>query len=355
MSGDAWSWPPFGLDGFAWPWMLLALPLPWLLRALLPAARGGGAALRVPYGERLRTIATARGPARVGGGPALWIGALAWALLCVAAARPQQLGEAVQPPQAGRDLMLAVDLSGSMAEEDMLLGDRIVDRLTAAKAVIADFLDRRAGDRVGLLVFGRRAYAVAPLTLDRDSVREQLLDSVIGLAGRETAIGDAIGLAVKRLRAETDGAEAGERVLILLTDGVNTAGLLEPVKAAELARDARVRIHTIAFGGDGGELSMFGFRVRGSGGGEEMDEATLQRVSAMTGGRMFRARDTAELAGIYAEIDRLEPVQRPAQSVRPRVERYYWPLGLALLLGLDALLLPRLRRWRRSGPAGAQA
>ncbi|WP_043689128.1 vWA domain-containing protein [Luteimonas huabeiensis] len=334
-------------DGFAWPWLLLALPLPWLLRRLLPAVRPGGAALRVPWGERLRAVAPPRGAGRGRGGARLWIAALAWACLCVAAARPQVLGEPVQPPRAARDLMLAVDLSGSMSEEDMLLGGRVVDRLTAAKAVIADFLDRRAGDRVGLLLFGRRAYTVAPLTFDRDSVREQLLDAVVGLAGRETAIGDAIGLAVKRLRAQP----AGQRVLILLTDGVNTAGLLDPLKAAELARDAQVRVHTIAFGGEGGGMSVFGFRLP-SRGTEEIDEATLERIADMTGGRMFRARDTAELAGIYAEIDRLEPVERPAEAVRPRVERYHVPLALALLLGLLALApWPNARLRRREADA----
>ncbi|PJJ97669.1 hypothetical protein CO641_10235 [Lysobacteraceae bacterium NML91-0213] len=318
------------MQDLAWPWLLLALPLPWLLRRLLPPV-STSAALRVPWADRLETGAGATAVRRgASGGLRVWLAAVAWACLCVAAARPQALGEAVQPPQAGRDLMLAVDLSGSMAEEDMLLGNRVVDRLTAAKAVIADFLDRRGGDRVGLLVFGRRAYAVAPLTLDRDSVREQLMTSVVGLAGRETAIGDAIGLAVKRLRSQPDG----QRVLILLTDGVNTAGLLEPMKAAELARDAGVRVHTIAFGGAGGGMqSPFGFRLPGP--VEEIDEDTLRGIADMTGGRMFRASDTAELAGIYAEIDRLEPVERPAGAVRPRIERYHvplaWALGLALL------------------------
>src|SRR5690606_11909068 len=192
------AWWPAAQDwfaGFAWPWLLLALPLPWLARRLLPPARSASAALRVPYGARLDALAGGGGPGR--GGRASWWLWLAWLLLCVAAARPQQLGEAVQPPQSGRDLMLAVDLSGSMGEEDMTLGNAVVDRLTAAKAVIADFLDRRAGDRVGLIVFGQKAYALAPLTLDRETVRQQLRDSVVGLAGRETAIGDAIGLAVK--------------------------------------------------------------------------------------------------------------------------------------------------------------
>ncbi|WP_225876180.1 vWA domain-containing protein [Lysobacter solisilvae (ex Woo and Kim 2020)] len=325
------------LDLFAWPWLLLALPLPLLARWLLPASRTSGAALRVPYGARFDAIAQVGGRALRGGRvhPLL---VLAWILLCIAAARPQQLGEAVQPPQVGRDLMLALDLSGSMAEPDMELGGRPVDRLTAAKAVLADFLDRRAGDRVGLLVFGRRAYALTPLTLDRDSVREQLGDSVVGLAGQETAIGDAIGLAVKRLRTQP----AEQRVVILLTDGVNTAGTLDPAKAAELARGEHVRVHTVAFGGEG-SLSLFGFKLPMPGGGDEIDETSLHAIAKQTGGRFFRARDTGELAGIYAEIDRLEPVRRPGQAVRPRLERYAWPLGAALLCALLALAWPRRR------------
>jgi len=330
-----------GMGGFAWPWLLMALPLPWLVRALLPAARNVTAALKVPYGARLDAIVTPGGRAR--GGGAGWLAWLGWSLLCIAAARPQQLGDVVQPPQAGRDMMLAVDLSGSMSEEDMLLGGVVVDRLTAAKAVLADFLDRRVGDRVGLLVFGQRAYALTPMTLDRDTVREQLSDSVIGLAGRETAIGDVIGLAVKRLRTQPAGQrEPATHVLILLTDGVNTAGLLDPLKAAELARDDNVRIHTIAFGGEGEGMLVFGFRVPMPGGAEqEIDETTLQAIAAMTGGRAFRARDTEQLAGIYGEIDRLEPIRRPGPSVRPRVERYPWPLAGALACALFAFAAPR--------------
>ncbi|HET6434817.1 MAG TPA: VWA domain-containing protein [Xanthomonadaceae bacterium] len=326
-----------GFDGFAWPWLLLALPLPWLLRVLLPPVRGTTPALKVPYGDRIAAIAGARGAARRAHVPGV-LAWLAWALLCLAAARPQQLGAPVQPPQAARDLMLAVDLSGSMRDEDMAIGGMAVDRLTAAKAVLADFLDRRAGDRVGLIVFGDRAYALTPLTRDLASVRQQLADTVVGLAGRATAIGDAIGLAVKRLRAQP----RGERVLVLLTDGVNTAGQLDPLKAAAIARDADVRVHAIAFGGDGRQLSVFGMPIQL--GGEDIDEATLQRIASLTGGRFFRARDTEQLAGIYAEIDRLEPIRAPGQQVRPRIERYPLPLGAALLCGVLALALPRRRR-----------
>jgi Ca-activated chloride channel homolog len=343
---DAW------LDGFAWPWALLLLPLPLLARWLLPPRRGIGAALRVPYGRRLDAIAGEAGHALRGGGPGAlaWI---AWALLCVAMARPQQLGPPQVPPQTGRDLMLAVDLSGSMAEEDMRIGGRVVDRLTAAKAVLADFLDRRAGDRLGLIVFGQRAYVLTPITRDLDTVREQLADTTVALAGRETAIGDAIGLAVKRLQgtnapaaADASGEAAARRkqahVLILLTDGVNTAGVLEPRKAAELARDAGVRVHTIGFGGEGGATSVFGFRLPG--GGEEIDEATLQAIAETTGGRFFRARDTASLAGIYAEIDRIEPVRQPGRAFRPRIERYPLPLAMGLACALLAFAAPGARR-----------
>ena len=324
-----------GIDGFAWPWLLLAIPLPLLARVLMPARANPQPALRVPWGERLRRVASG-GVLEVGSRGFPWMAMLAWCLLCVAAARPQQLGPPIAPPQVGRDMMLAVDLSASMGEEDMELGGRLVDRLTAAKAVLADFLDRRVGDRIGLVVFGDRAFALTPLTLDRDSVRQQLDASVVGLAGRATALGDAIALSTKRLQQQ----RTEQRVLIVLTDGVNTAGVLEPAKAAQIARDAGVRIHAIAFGGEGGgALSLFGLRLPA--GGDEVDEAGLQKIAQLTGGRFFRARDTEALAGIYAEIDALEPVQRQGQAVRPRIERYPWPLGLALALGVLALLLRR--------------
>ncbi|WP_133000510.1 vWA domain-containing protein [Luteimonas arsenica] len=331
-------WPTFA--GFAWPWALLALPLPWLLRALLAPVRDAGPALRVPWGARLAEVAAAAPGARAALCGQPWLAWLGWCLLCLAAARPLAWGEAVQPPQTSRELMMAVDLSASMGERDMWMGQQLVDRLTAAKAVIADFLDRREGDRVGLLVFGRGAYVLAPATADLDTVRTQLLATEVAMVGRETSIGDAIGLGVKRLQAQ----RGGERVLVLLTDGVNTAGVLDPMKAAEIARDEGVRIHTIAFGGEGEDLSVFGFRLPS--GGSDIDEEGLAAIAGMTGGRSFRARDVDALAGIYAEIDRIEPVEAPGEALRPRLERYPWPLALALLAGLLAAGLSL----RRAGP-----
>ncbi len=330
-------WLPEGLswlDTLAWPWLLAALPLP-VLMYWWPQRNASAAALRVPYAAAQLQALGAGGAGRgLGiGRLLLW---LAWACLCLAAARPQQLGEAITPPQQGRQMMLAVDVSGSMSQADMLLGHTVVERLTAAKAVLADFLDRRAGDRVGLLIFGERAYTLTPLTSDLASVRQQLGDSVVGLAGRETAIGDAIALAVKRLREQPKG----QRVLILLTDGISNAGVLEPLRAAELAKAEGVRVYTVAFGGDGG-FSMFGVQI--APGEDPVDEATLQKIAALTGGRAFRARNTDELAGIYAELQRLEPVASAGPAVRPRIERYAWPLALAMLLGALAWLLPR--RW----------
>ncbi len=327
-----WPWPDLQL---AWPLALLAVPLPLLMLAWKRRA-APGAALRVPYAatELVALAGAGRIDARRWRALLLWLG---WIALCVALARPQQLGEAITPPQQGRQMMLAMDVSGSMGEADMVLGGQAVDRLTAAKAVLADFLDRRAGDRIGLLIFGDRAYTLTPLTADLASVRDQLRDSVVGLAGRETAIGDAIGLAVKRLRSQPEG----QRVLILLTDGVSNAGVLEPLRAAEVARAEGVRIHTVAFGGDG-SMRFLGIPI--SADQDPVDEATLRQIARMTGGQFFRARDTAELAGIYAELDRLEPIAEKGPVLRPRDERYPWPLGVALLLGALAWAWPERRR-----------
>jgi Ca-activated chloride channel homolog len=318
-----------------WPAALLLLPLPWLARMLLPAApERGGAALRLPFYDEAVALA---GDAAAVSHPRQWWWLLAWLLLCLAAARPQWVGEIERPPLSGRDLLVAVDVSGSMAAEDMRIGGRPIDRYSAVQLVIGDFLTRRVGDRVGLLLFGSQAYLVTPLTYDRESVRYQLESSSIGIAGRETAIGDAIGLAVKRLRQQP----SAQKVLILLTDGVNTAGVLKPMEAAELARAEGMRIHVVGVGGDGMRPGMLGMMLPAV---DEIDEPAMTRIAEITGGRYFRARSTQELAAIYAELDRLEPAAQAGERLRPRRELYAWPLAGAVLL---ALLVMLQRGWRQ--------
>lgn len=316
------------MNAWAWPWALLALPLPWLARAWLgPAAPGGGAALRLPFFDEAVALA---GSGRHGG-RIHRLALLVWLLLCIAAARPQWVGEIERPPLSGRDLLLAVDVSGSMAAEDMRIGGRPVDRFTAVKLVLGDFLTRRVGDRVGLLLFGSQAYLMTPLTFDRESVRYQLQTSAIGIAGRETAIGDAVGLAVKRLREQPQA----QKVLILLTDGVNTAGALTPPEAAELARADGLKVYVIGIGGDGQRPGLMGMLLPQA--ADEIDEPGMIALAEATGGRYFRARSTQELAAIYAELDRIEPAAQAGETLRPRRELYPWPLGAGLLLGVGLL------------------
>jgi Ca-activated chloride channel family protein len=249
-------------------------------------------------------------------------------LLVMSAARPQSIDEPVQLPVVGRNLMLAVDLSGSMEADDMLIGDRQLTRLAAVKAVAGDFIERRIGDRIGLILFGDRAYLQAPLTLDRKTVKTLLAESVIGLAGKKTAIGDAIGLAIKRLRNEPEDS----RVLILLTDGSNTAGSIDPLKAADLAAQEKMRIYTIGVGADSRLVQgLFGTSRRVN---SEIDEETLQAISSKTGGRYFRARDIESLLQIYSLLDEIEPIAEDIAVYRPVNELYYWPLAIATLLSM---------------------
>jgi len=322
-------------------WALAALPLPLLAWFWLPRAKQSNpGALRVPfYAALMQGRASAVG-AHARRWPLL-LATLAWLLLVLAAARPQWLGEPLPLPLAGRDLLLAVDISGSMREEDMVIGNQVVDRLMAVKAVAGDFIDRREGDRIGLILFGQQAYLQTPLTFDRATARTLLFESAVGLAGRETAIGDAIGLAVKRLR----DAPAAERVLVLLTDGANTAGSIAPLKAAELAEGAGIRIHTIGVGGD--PRSAFGLTM----GRNPLDEGTLRAIAETTGGRYFRARDLGDLQAIYGMLDELEPVQSDEQTFRPTSELYGWPLAAALLLSAVTVLGRSGWLDRLTGPA----
>ncbi len=325
----------------AWPWVLLALPLPFLLRAVLPRAREAReAGLKVPRLQGFAVLAN-RSEAEQLRNWRFWIAAAAWVLLVIAAARPERIGDDVDVPVSGRNLMLAVDLSGSMDARDFELGSRRVDRLTALKAVASDFIRRREGDRLGLILFGERAYLQAPLTLDRETVNTLLMEAFIGLAGEKTAIGDAITLAVKRLHEK--GAEAGEQVLILLTDGANTAGSIDPLKAAELAAQTGLRVYTIGIGAEQMLVPSVTGILRSVNPSADLDEGTLTQIADMTGGRYFRAVDTTGLQEIYRLLDELEPVAEPETGFRPVTALFYWPLGgafvLALVLALASLPL----------------
>lgn len=323
---------------FEWPWLLTFLPLPLFIRWWLPShTPAQQAALKIPFlddfdGTTTHSIQSSQQWL-------LLIASIAWLALVVASARPQWLGEPIEQGVSGRDLMMAVDVSGSMSEEDFVIGNRYVARLNATKKVASDFISRRAGDRVGLILFGTTAYVQTPLTFDHKTVASLLSESFIGITDDDpaTSIGDAIGLAVKRLKNQ----QVDSRVLILLTDGANTAGEISPLQAAQVAADNQLKIYTIGIGAD--EMivrSIFGNRkVNPS---RDLDEKTLTAIADKTGGQYFRARSTEELEKIYQLLDQLEPTDKDTQYFRPMTELYLWPLAIALLL-TSFIIIKRLR------------
>lgn len=325
----------------AWPWALWMGLLP-VLALLIPAAADQGPALRLPFMARLGGDLQQTQAQRSRVWRALLL-LVIWSLLVAAASRPIRLGEPVSQPTSGRDVMLAVDLSGSMEMKDMEIRGQLVNRLIALKVIMGEFISRREGDRVGLILFGRQAYLQSPLSFDNKTVRTLLEESEIGLAGKETAIGDALGLAVKRLRDQP----SEQRVLILVTDGANTAGNVAPLKAAELAATANVKIHTIGIGAERMvQRSLFGDRVINP--SADLDEVTLKSIAEQTGGQYFRARDTAEMNRVYDEIDKLEPIEQDDQALRPVIELYPYPLSAALLLALLSVLASTALRWKEA-------
>ena len=353
-----------------WLWVLSLLPLPIIYRMFLPpATTSNEAALRVPFLQDFRAV-QAKGRLVNRNKWHFWLAVLAWICLVIAASRPQWLGEPIELPVTGRDIILAVDLSGSMDTKDFFISNTPIDRLTAAKAVAGEFIERRVGDRLGLVLFGHHAYVQTPLTFDRQTVKTLLQESVIGLAGKKTAIGDAIGLAVKRLWDARQGGSAGmtdqnkpshledktekltldvkeepakKPILILLTDGANTAGEVEPLKAAELAAQSGLRIYTIGVGADEMYVrSLFGSRKINP--SVDLDEHTLTEIARSTGGRYFRARDTEELEKIYAMLDEIEPIARESKNFRPQTALYPWPLTMALSLGVLVMCLQIYRK-----------
>ena len=321
----------------AWPWIFLLFPLPWLLRWLLPAADSGDAALKIGFLSELEALSGRRARAVLPGWRQQLPYLVVWLLLLFAAARPEWLGEPLPMPSSGRDLLLAVDVSGSMDFPDMHWEDEEVSRLTLVKHLLGDFISERHGDRVGLILFGSKAYLQAPLTFDRQTVRTWLEEAMVGIAGSETAIGDAIGLAVKRLRERP----ADSRVLVLITDGANNGGEIDPLLAATLAANENVKIHTIGIGAapeTGGLLGQLGFNP-----GLELDETTLRAIAEETGGEYFRVRSGEELVAVNGALDLLEPAEQKLTQARVADALYVWPLSAALLI---SLLLVVARLWQ---------
>jgi Ca-activated chloride channel family protein len=316
-----------------YPWLLLLLPLPWLAYRYLPAYNEARSAVRVPFFSAM-SRAVGEAPSNVGNRRNTWqllLNVLVWALILLAAARPVFIEKPIERQQPVRDLMLAIDLSQSMETEDFsnANGEKI-NRLAAVKEVVQGFIDKRKDDRLGLIVFGSGAYPQAPLTLDHASLSLLLADTGIGMAGPNTAIGDAIGLSLKLL----DKAHEQEKVLILLTDGNDTSSAITPDHAAEMAANKGVIIHTIGIGDPSAS------------GEAKVNLSALEQIAKTTGGQFFRAEDRNALDQVYSTLDRLTPHQVKTLSHQPQRELFYWPLGAAVALlalyHLGALLRVRL-------------
>ena len=306
---------------FAYIWVFFLLPLPWLVRAILPARKSSQVAVRVPFGDRLREAAsqastTRQATRRISSD---FIPVVSWVLVLTALARPQWLEPPITRDQPTRDLLLLVDLSGSMQQEDFTnSAGKKVDRLTAVKEVLGEFLIRRDGDRVGLVVFGDSPFLQAPFSTDLSLSRQLLDETAIGMAGPRTAFGDAIGLGVTLF----DKSDVPAKTIIVLTDGNDTKSQVPPVEAARVANERGIRIHTIAIG----DPTTVGE--------EKLDAETLRIVAEGSGGKYFFAGDREQLAGIYEELDRIETRQVNVISHRPRSDLYFWPLLAAMLLWL---------------------
>ncbi|WP_317928685.1 VWA domain-containing protein [Halioxenophilus sp. WMMB6] len=327
---------------FEWPWVFLLIPLPLLVWRWLPAAKDTNSALLVPFFTQVQALSDSNS-LKSASRWSHWLLLLClWLTLLCSAARPEWLGEPIELPTSGRDLLLAVDISGSMDTRDMIVAGENLDRLTIVKYVVGEFVQRRHQDRLGLILFGTNAYLQAPLTFDRETVNTLLQEAQLGFAGEKTAIGEAIGLGIKRLQDRPESS----RVMILLTDGANTAGAVAPLQAAELAKLAGVKIYTIGVGAD--EITMRSLlnpRGRTFNPSRDLDEDTLMKIAEQTGGRYFRARNPKELIEIYSVLDELEPIEQAAETFRPIRALFYWPLTVALLASILLALKKLSASW----------
>jgi len=317
---------------FLWPWLFLLLPIPFLYRKFRHPSES-----KAPYLQSniLFELAKNQDDSLSSSSRNKFLFFLlvaTWICLITASARPVKIGEPISLPTTGRDILMAVDISGSMEREDMIINGRQVNRLFAVKSVVADFVSTRLGDRLGLILFGERAYLQTPLTFDKKTLQKLLVEAQIGFAGNGTAIGDAIGLSIKKLQERSDA----DRVLILLTDGSNTAGVFSPLEASEVAKKAKVKIYTIGIGdGRQGSRGLFGQTLVNQ--GNDLDERTLIQIAELTGGKYFRARDPKELERIYDQLNLLEPIEQEAELLRPISSLFHWPLLLSLIFSLAVM------------------
>ncbi len=319
---------------FVWPWFYLILPLPFLYRKLRRSANSES-----PYLESTILLSIAETQNRLVSSTSqrrllILLLIIAWLSLVTAIARPVNIGDPVALPTTGRDILLAVDISGSMEREDMIINGRQVNRLYAVKSVVSEFVNTREGDRLGLILFGERAYLQTPLTFDTKTLQDLLIEAQIGFAGNGTAIGDAIGLSVKKLKERPDS----NRVIILLTDGSNTAGVLSPSEASDIAKKAKVKIYTIGIG-DGRQRNQVLFGQTLVNQNNDLDERTLTAIADLTGGKYFRARDPRELRSIYDQLNKLEPIDQDEELLRPITSLFHWPLALFLTCSLLIILI----------------
>lgn len=320
---------------FNYPWLCLLLPLPWLLRALLPPARVQRVSVRVPFGDRLALALRDQGNAASDSPSHHWLVlSLVWAFVLAALARPQWIEPPITKELPTRDLLLLVDLSSSMQQTDFKNAEgKQVDRLVAVKEVLGDFLDKRQGDRVGLVVFGDAPYLQAPFSTDLELARQLLDECQVGMAGPRTALGDAIGLGVGLF----DQSDAQAKTIIALTDGNDTKSRVPPMEAARVAATRGIHIHTVAIG----DPTTVGE--------DKLDEQALRDVADAAEGKYYFAADRQSLEGIYDELDKIETRTVKTVSHRPRRDLYYLPLAVALLLSISNHV-DRLLQRRRATP-----
>lgn len=310
------------------PWALGLLVLPPLIWYFMPrASQQLMTALKVPFFAAMMQIAE-QDKKSVSATTSLLYPALIWVALVLALTGPRWIGEPQPLTREGYNIMMALDLSGSMELEDMLWRNQPVSRLAVVKHAAKGFVQDRAGDKIGLILFGTRAYLQTPLTYDRHNVLLRIDDASVGLAGQTTSIGDAVGLAVKRL----EGVPKKGKIIILLTDGANNSGVLQPLKAAELAKSDGIKIYTIGLGSEVDPNALQATNPFGLNVSADLDEDTLKKMADMTDGVYFRATDTETLHQIYQTINQLETVDHEMASVRPEKDYYPWCVGFALLL-----------------------